>query len=125
MNFFHHFFTLFTSEVPSGPPLNIKTTSRTSSSLSFTWNPPEKDKQNGVVISYTACVSLSENGLCFQSFTTNEREWIVRKLNSSTKYYFRVLAKNKVGSSAYSESKGIFTNGSKFDINVTQRFGCG
>ena len=119
------FFTLFNSLVPSGPPLNIKTTSRTSSSLSFTWDPPEKDKQNGVIISYTACVSLSENGLCFQAFITNEREWIVRKLNSSTKYYIRVLATNQVGSSAYSESKGIFTNGSKFDINLSQNFSRG
>ncbi|CAB3989971.1 Receptor-type tyrosine- phosphatase delta, partial [Paramuricea clavata] len=96
---------------PSGPPLNIKTSSRSASSLSFTWDPPEKDKQNGVIISYTACVSHSENGPCFKIYITSEREWIVRNLNVSTKYYVRVLSSNKVGSSAYSQSEGFFTNG--------------
>ena len=33
---------LLYSLAPTGPPLNIKTTSRTTSSLSLTWDPPEK-----------------------------------------------------------------------------------
>ena len=61
---------------------------------------------------------MSENGLCFQTFTTTEREWLVRKLNASTKYYIRVLATNKAGNGAYSESTGIFTNGSKCNIQI-------
>ena len=104
---------LYYSVVPSGPPLNIKTTSRTTSSLSLTWDPPEKDKQNGVIISYTACVSHSQNSSCFEIFTTSKREWIVRNLKPSTKYYVRVLASNEDGNGPYSESKGFFTNGSK------------
>ena len=115
---FHNLFTLLHTLAPSGPPLNIKTTSRSVSSLSLTWDPPDKEKQHGVIVSYTACVALSKNGLCFQTFTTTEREWIVRKLNASTKYYIRVLATNKAGDSAYSESTGIFTNGSKCNIDV-------
>ncbi|CAB3990869.1 receptor-type tyrosine- phosphatase S-like isoform X2 [Paramuricea clavata] len=104
--------SLMTSEeAPSGPPVNIKSTSRSASSLSFTWDSPEKDKQNGVIISYTACVSHSENGPCLEIFTTSKREWIVRNLNASTKYYVRVLATNKAGSSAYSGSKAFFMNG--------------
>jgi hypothetical protein len=96
--------------------LNIKTSTRSTSSLSFTWYPPGKDKQNGV--SYTACVSQSENGSCFRTYITNEREWIVRNLNASTKYYVRVLVSNKAGSSAYSGSKGFFTNGSKYNLHI-------
>ncbi|CAB3978864.1 Receptor-type tyrosine- phosphatase delta [Paramuricea clavata] len=102
--------TILYSIVPSGPPLNIKTTSRSASSLSFTWDPPEKDKQNGVIISYTACVSHSENGHCFQTFATNKREWVARHLTASTKYYVRILASTKVGHGNYSESRGFFTN---------------
>ena len=103
---------------PSGPPLNIRTTSRSASSLSFAWDPPDTNKQNGVIISYTACVSHSENGPCFQIFITNERKWLVGDLNPSTKYYVRVLASTKVGHGNYSESKGFFTNGSKYNTSV-------
>jgi hypothetical protein len=99
---------------PSGPPLNIRTTSRSASSLSFAWDPPETTKQNGVIINYTACVSHSENGPYFQTFTTRERKWLVRNLNTSTKYFVRVLASTKVGHGIYSESEGFFTNGSKY-----------
>ena len=98
---------------PSGPPLNIRTTSRSASSLSFAWDPPDKTEQNGVIISYTACVSHSENDPCFQTFITNERKWLVVNLKPLTKYYVRVLASTKVGHGNYSESKGFFTSGSK------------
>ena len=98
---------------PSGPPLNIRITSRSTSSLSFAWDPPDTTKQNGVVISYAACVSHSENGPCFQTFISSERRWLVVNLNELTKYYVRVLASTKVGHGNYSESKGIFTSGSK------------
>ncbi|CAB4002471.1 Receptor-type tyrosine- phosphatase delta, partial [Paramuricea clavata] len=101
----------FTSGIPSGLPLNIRTTSRSASSLSFTWNPPDTTEQNGVIISYKACVSHSENEPCFQTFTTRERKWLVGNLNSSTKYFVRVLASTNVGHGNYSESKGFFTNG--------------
>ncbi|CAB4038919.1 Receptor-type tyrosine- phosphatase delta, partial [Paramuricea clavata] len=104
--------SFFTSEnAPSGPPLNIRSTSRSTSSFSLTWDPPEKEKQNGVIISYTACVSHSENGSCFRTYITSERKWLVSNLNVSTKYYVRVRASNKAGSSIYSGSEGFFTNG--------------
>ena len=104
---------LFYALAPSGPPTNIKTTSRTTSSLSLTWDPPKKDKQNDVIISYSACVSHSENGSCFQKFIFHTRKWDVRNLNPSTAYYVRVLASNKAGDGPYSESKEFLTNASK------------
>ncbi len=94
----------------------MKTTSRSVSSLLVTWDPPEKTKQNGVIISYTACVSRSENGPCFQIFISSKREWLVRNLNASTKYYVRVLASTKAGHGNYSESKEFVTNGSKYNM---------
>ena len=95
---------------PGGPPLNIKTTSRSASSLLVAWDPPEKTKQNGVIISYTACVSHSQDGPCFQRFISRENDWLIRHLNASTKYYIRVLASTKAGHGNYSESEGFFTN---------------
>jgi hypothetical protein len=41
-------------------------------------------------------------------------DWLVRNLNTSTKYYVRVLASTTVGVGNYSESRGFFTNGSKY-----------
>ena len=104
---------LFYTLAPNGPPLNIRTTSRSASSLSLAWDPPETTKQNGVIISFTACVSHSENGPYFQTFTTGKREWLVESLKASTKYYVRVFASTKVGHGDYSESKAFFTNASK------------
>ncbi|CAB3999610.1 Receptor-type tyrosine- phosphatase delta, partial [Paramuricea clavata] len=52
-----------------------------------------------------------ENGPYFQTFTTSERKWLVGNLNTSTKYFVRVLASTKVGHGTYSESEGFFTNG--------------
>ncbi|XP_046857669.1 uncharacterized protein LOC124451082 [Xenia sp. Carnegie-2017] len=82
---------LFTTreEAPSGPPLNIRSTSRSSSSLTFAWHPPEKNKQHGVIVSYTSCLSKIKNGSCFKTFTSTNREWSVMKLNASTKYFFK------------------------------------
>jgi hypothetical protein len=101
---------------PSGPPLNIKTTSRSVSSLLVTWDPPEKTKQNGVIISYTACVSHSENSPCFQIFISSKGQWLVGNLIVSTKYFVRVLASTKAGHGNYSKSKEFFTNGSKYNM---------
>jgi hypothetical protein len=91
----------------------MRTTSRSASSLLVTWDPPEKTKRNGIIISYTACVSHSKNGVRFQRFFSGENEWLIRHLNASTKYYIRVFASTKVGHGNYSESKGFFTNASK------------
>lgn len=87
--------------------------SRSASSLSFAWDPPETTKQNGVIIGYTACLSHSENGSCFQNVSRSEREWFVENLHSSTKYYIRVMASTKIGHGNYSESKMFYTDESK------------
>ena len=106
------FYTL--TLAPSGPPLKIQTVSRSASSLHVTWEPPEKSKQNGVIVSYTACVSHSKGGPCFQTFIADETRWLVRNLIALTRYYIRVLATTKIGRGNYSESVGFVTNASKY-----------
>ena len=106
----HSFFYIL---APSGPPLNIRTTSRSASSLSFAWDPPEASKQNGVITKCTACISRSENGPCFHTCITSERKCVAKNLDAETKYYIRVLASTKVGHGNYSENIGFFTNAGK------------
>ena len=98
---------------PSGTPFNIQTVSRSASSLFIKWHPPKKSRRNGVIASYTACISHLENGPCFRTLTTSETDWVVGNLNASTIYFARVLASTKVGPGNYSKSKGFFTNESK------------
>ena len=66
----------------------------------------------------TVCVSRSENGPCFQTLVTSERQWVVENLNAETTYYIRVLASTKVGQGNYSESKGFLTSSSEYNINM-------
>ena len=101
---------------PEGPPLNVTVTAESSSSLSVTWQPPEKDKRNGIIDSYTACISHEESEPCFKEQNTEKKKLVIDNLNASTKYYVRVLASTKVGHGPYSESRGKFTNGSKFSL---------
>jgi hypothetical protein len=85
-----------------------------SSSLSVTWKPPDKDKRNGIIDSYTVCISHEESKPCFKEQTTKEKMLVIASLNVSTKYYVRLLASTEVGPGPYSESEGKFTNGSRF-----------
>ena len=93
-------------------------TAESSSSLSVTWEPPEKDKRNGIIDSYTMCISHEESKPCFEKQTTKEKMLVIASLNASTKYYVRVLASTRVGSGNYSESKGKFTNESKCSLCI-------
>ena len=91
-----------------------------SSSLSVTWEPPEKDKRNGIIVSYTVCISHEESESCFKEQTAKEKMLVIASLNASTKYYVRVLASTKIGRGPYSESKGKVTNGSKCRLGYTR-----
>ncbi|XP_028402297.1 uncharacterized protein LOC114525264 [Dendronephthya gigantea] len=107
-------------EAPDGPPLNVKVISESSSSLSVTWDPPEEEKRNGVIISYTVCVLQSRNEPCLQTFTMGARKWVISNLNPLTKYYVRVLAITSVGQGSYSKSKEAFTNGKQPEVTTTR-----
>ncbi|XP_028402634.1 uncharacterized protein LOC114525469 [Dendronephthya gigantea] len=96
---------------PEGPPLNVTVTAESSSSLSVTWDPPEEEKRNGVIVNYIVCISHEETKPCFKEHTTEKMMLVIDNLNASTKYYVRVLASTKVGRGNYSKSQGIFTNG--------------
>jgi hypothetical protein len=91
-----------------------------SSSLSVTWEPPEKDKRNGMIVNYTVCISYDESKLCFQEQTTKENMSIVGNLSDSTMYYVGVRASTIAGPGPYSESEKERTNGSKFSSLLSE-----
>ena len=94
----------------------MKVTAESSSSLSVTWEPPEKDKRNGKIISYTVCISYEEKKPCFIEHTADKKTLVISSLNSSSKYYVRVVASTKVGRGSYSKSEEKSTNASKSSL---------
>ncbi|CAB4004153.1 Receptor-type tyrosine- phosphatase delta, partial [Paramuricea clavata] len=103
---------------PEGSPLNVAVTAESSSSLSVTWEPPEKDKRNGIIVNYTVCISHEESKPCFEEQNTKDMMLVIASLIDSTKYYVRVLASTKVGRGPYSESRGKFTNGKQPEVST-------
>lgn len=97
--------------VPSGPPLNIRTSSRSTASLTFTWDPPAEKKRHGVIIKYGTCLSYTKNGACFENVNQMRRSWPVSALSPMTKYFLNVSAETNAGKGVSSESLGFYTNG--------------
>jgi hypothetical protein len=105
--------------VPDGPPLEVTVVAKSSSSLSVTWNKPERDKRKGIIVNYTLCISHEEIKPCFKEYTTTEKILVIDNLNISTEYYVRVLASTKVGRGMYSNSTKKFTNAGKSAVMYT------
>ena len=101
---------------PSGPPLNVKVTTQSSSSLFISWKAPEVERQNGVITNFTVCLSHHKDGVCFKEYVTNSYELLINNLSFSTKYFVRVLATTRAGSGNYSQSQEALTNGRKFCV---------
>ena len=99
---------------PSGPPLKVKVTTQSSSSLVISWKAPEMERQNGVITNFTVCLSHHKDGVCFKEYVTNSYELLINNLSFSTKYFVRVLATTRGGSGNYSQSQEAFTNGRTF-----------
>ena len=101
---------------PEGLPLNVKIVAISSSSLSVTWQPPDKNNRNGKIVSYTVCITQLEDKTCSMNYTTKEQRLEINYLKAETKYYVRVLPSAKVGYGIYSNNTWVLTNGCKLYI---------
>ncbi|XP_046858344.1 receptor-type tyrosine-protein phosphatase delta-like [Xenia sp. Carnegie-2017] len=108
------------SSVPEGPPLNVQIVALRSSSLSVTWEPPDKNKANGKIVSYTVCITHLENETCSMDYMIEEQRLDINNVKPGTKYYVRVLASTIVGSGCYSNGTWVFTNGLAPELSTKQ-----
>ncbi|XP_046856883.1 receptor-type tyrosine-protein phosphatase F-like isoform X4 [Xenia sp. Carnegie-2017] len=108
------------SSVPEGPPLNVQIVALSSSSLSVTWEPPDKKKTNGKIVNYTVCITHLENETCSMKYMIEEQRLDINNVKPGTKYYVRVLASTIVGSGCYSNVTWVFTNGLAPELSTKQ-----
>ncbi|XP_046840184.1 tyrosine-protein phosphatase 10D-like [Xenia sp. Carnegie-2017] len=107
-------------DVPEGPPLNVQIVALSSSSLSVTWEPPDKNKTNGKIVSYTVCITHLENENCSMKYMNEEQRLDINNVKQGTKYYVRVLASTIVGAGCYSNGTWVFTNGLAPELSTKQ-----
>ncbi|XP_046858188.1 uncharacterized protein LOC124451619 isoform X2 [Xenia sp. Carnegie-2017] len=107
-------------DVPEGPPLNVQIVALSSSSLSVTWEPPDKNKTNGKIVNYTVCITHLENETCSMKYMIEEQRLDINNVKPGTKYYVRVLASTIVGSGCYSNVTWVFTNGLAPELSTKQ-----
>ncbi|XP_046862465.1 receptor-type tyrosine-protein phosphatase F-like [Xenia sp. Carnegie-2017] len=107
-------------DVPEGPPLNVQIVALSSSSLSVTWEPPDKKKTNGKIVNYTVCITHLENETCSMKYMIEEQRLDINNVKPGTKYYVSVLASTIVGSGCYSNVTWVFTNGLASELSTKQ-----
>ena len=97
---------------PDGPPLDVVFVSKSKTSLTVSWKPPEKMFRNGIVNKYKVCYStkgIKES--CKDVVSTTS--YSIKKLKPATKYFVRVSAGTIVGYGVYSKEYSDITNESK------------
>ena len=86
---------------PSAAPQNVRISSRSSTSLSIVWSPPDLRHRNGPITGYTVQVYLQFGGSTIVSSTT--RNYIsVSGLTPHKTYRVKVAAKNRNGTGPFS-----------------------
>ena len=91
------YFSLFHT-APSGPPLDVVFYSKSESSLSISWKPPNIKFWNGIVNQYIVCYSITgdQNVKCSGAVRSSLSHTIT-KLQSATKYSVNVSAGTSAG----------------------------
>ena len=89
---------LMDSAKPTGPPLNFRVETKTSTSMQLSWDLPEKWKRNGKIIGYQ--LSYIQIGFPDRKKTQNlgdSRMFELKGLQKFTSYQFWILAKTEAG----------------------------
>lgn len=81
---------------PSGPPLNVKALTVSSTSILVKWSPPSELDRNGIITHYIVKYS-SLNSESFINTTDNATQILVKSLRKYTNYSFTVWAVNTIG----------------------------
>lgn len=98
-----------TSSVPSGAPLNLSVSERGPYSLTFSWQEPRPELQNGILTTYIGILWELPELDHVTNVTTGVTEAAVRGLQPHTNYAFQVAAQNSIGSGPFSATYYTYT----------------
>ena len=97
---------------PDGPPLDVVFVSKSETSLTVSWKPPDWKFWNGIVNKYKVCYSTKGSGeRCKDGISTSS--YSIMNLQSATKYFVRLSAGTIAGFGVYSKEYSNITNESK------------
>ena len=104
------------SSAPSSPPTAVRTTDRTSSSITVQWGPVDCLQRNGDITGYSAQYGVQEIGssqaMSVMGGVTTET--IITGLMPSTTYSIEVAAVNTINTGVYSNPLSVITEGKGF-----------
>ena len=91
---------LFCYKAPSGPPTSVQVQNVTLTTFQVAWSPPAREKQNGIIISYSLCIRPfgvlhACNDTRFVAGTQSQQ--LFTGLNSAREYLVEIKAATKIG----------------------------
>ncbi|XP_031573109.1 receptor-type tyrosine-protein phosphatase delta-like [Actinia tenebrosa] len=88
---------------PSGPPLDIQTTVKNSTSILVQWQPPLPSLRNGLIKKYVVQYSSDKSTYLSKATQDNSTRLLLTSLSPYTMYYIKVQAVNLAGAGPFSE----------------------
>ena len=87
--------------VPSGYPQNVEARAVSSRMSTLSWNPPNYEDRNGIIIGYVINVTNTRRSETLQ-YTSNTTALTLSTLSPYTTYYCIVAARTSVGAGPFS-----------------------
>lgn len=124
-------------EVPSGPPLNVRAEAKSSNEISVSWDAPERDHWNGILLGYYVGYQMSlspddkevnpTQGFSFKTVEVRSHfggETVLSNLNKFTQYHVIVQAYTSQGSGPPSKEIAVQTleDGKQISIDLLNAF---
>ena len=92
---------LFCYTVPSGYPQNVEATAVSSRMSTLSWDPPDYEDRNGIIIGYVINVTNTRRSETLQ-YTSNTTALTLSTLSPYTTYYCILAAQTSVGTGPFS-----------------------
>ena len=105
--------------MPNGDPQNFEATATSSRMSTLSWDPPNFEDRNGVIIGYVINVTNTQRNETLQ-YTSNATALTLTTLSPYTTYYCIVAARTSVGIGPFTTVLTLLTpqDGKKFGISV-------
>lgn len=104
---------------PIAPPVDVRATAMSSSSLLVEWQPPPPQDRHGLIKHYIVEYYIKRDDIQYKSTAGNATRLTLTSLKPFTQYYVRVKAVNGAGAGPESEA---VTNTTFEDGNYNEKY---